>query len=62
MMLKGQKEMLPTKNLLSEHWEFMGISKKTKTNFAELKSMAQEIIIRILVYVLQYVVQLYHHS
>ena len=38
--------MLPTKYLLSDHWEFMGI-RKTKTNFAEnLKSVAQEIGIR----------------
>ena len=35
--------MLPTKYLLSDHWEFMGI-RTTKTNFAEnLKSLAQEI-------------------
>ena len=38
--------MLPTKYLLSDHWEFMGI-RKTKTSFAEnLKSVAQEIGIR----------------
>ena len=44
MKLKGQNEMLPTKNLLSEYWEFIGISKKTKANFAEkLKSVAKEI-------------------
>ncbi|XP_030285229.1 uncharacterized protein LOC115588649 [Sparus aurata] len=44
MKLKGQNEMIPTKNLLNEHWEFMGISKKAKTNFAEkLKSVVREI-------------------
>ena len=46
MKLKGQREVLPTKYLLSDHWEFMGI-RNTKTNFAEnLKSVAQEIGIR----------------
>lgn len=44
MKLKGLTGKLPTKNLLSQHWEFMGIARLAKTNFTEIfKSMAGEI-------------------
>ena len=57
MKLKGQREVLPTKDLLGDHWEFMGI-RKTKTNFAgNLKS-----VVRMLVFVLQCVAQLLRHG